>query len=140
MAKKLELKKTEAPSDEQLEKLLNGEKAAEEQTVGQPAEEQSAEQAAEQSAEQAAEEKPAEPKAEPKAEKPAEEQKAEEPAKPAKKGTGNIVYYLRKGDPFDPKTGKPRKEVRHVSTRAEFERIKGKFASLGYTLVKYEEE
>lgn len=120
MAKKLELKKTEAPSDEQLENLLNGEQAAEEQTVGQPAEEQPAE--------------------EPKAEKPAEEQKAEEPAKPAKKGTGNIVYYLRKGDPFDPKTGKPRKEVRHVSTRAEFERIKGKFASLGYTLVKYEEE
>lgn len=127
MAKKLELKKTEAPSDEQLENLLNGEKAAEEQTVGQPAEEQPAEQAAE------------EPAEEQKAEKPAE-QKAEEPAKPTKKGTGNIVYYLRKGDPFDPKTGKPRKEVRHVSTRAEFERIKGKFASLGYTLVKYEEE
>lgn len=127
MAKKLELKKTEAPSDEQLESLLNGEKAAEEQTVGQPAEEQPAEQAAE------------EPAEEQKAEKPAE-QKAEEPAKPTKKGTGNIVYYLRKGDPFDPKTGKPRKEVRHVSTRAEFERIKGKFASLGYTLVKYEEE
>lgn len=136
MVKKLELKKTEAPSDEQLENLLNGEQAAEEQTVGQPAEEQ----AAEQPAEQAAEEQKAEKPAEPKAEKPAEEQKAEEPAKPAKKGTGNIVYYLRKGDPFDPKTGKPRKEVRHVSTRAEFERIKGKFASLGYTLVKYEEE
>lgn len=136
MAKKLELKKTEAPSDEQLESLLNGEKAAEEQTVGQPAEEQPAEQAVEEPAEEPKAEKPAE---EPKAEKPAE-QKAEEPAKPAKKGTGNIVYYLRKGDPFDPKTGKPRKEVRHVSTRAEFERIKGKFASLGYTLVKYEEE
>lgn len=131
MTKKLELKKNEAPSDEQLENLLNGEKAAEEQTVGQTAEE---------SAEQAAEEQKAEKPAEEKAEKPADEQKAEEPAKPAKKGTGNIVYYLRKGDPFDPKTGKPRKEVRHVSTRAEFERIKGKFASLGYTLVKYEEE
>lgn len=136
MTKKLELKKTEAPSDEQLENLLNGEKAAEEQTVGQTAEE-----SAEESAEEPKAEKPAEQAAEEqKAEKPAEEPKAEKPAKPAKKGTGNIVYYLRKGDPFDPKTGKPRKEVRHVSTRAEFERIKGKFASLGYTLVKYEEE
>ena len=137
MVKKLELKKTEAPSDEQLENLLNGEKASEEQTVGQTAEEQPAEEPAEQAAEEPKAEKPAE---EPKAEKPAEEPKAEKPAKPAKKGTGNIVYYLRKGYPFDPKTGKPRKEVRHVSTRAEFERIKGKFASLGYTLVKYEEE